>query len=330
MADSARWRARTLLSFSGFVLLAMPCAAQTIWKPDRTVELFVGSAPGGGNDVTARTLQRIWQETNWLPKAVVVNKVGGGGALAYTYATQHSGDGHTVAIARTALLTNHILGLSKLTLADVTPLAIVADDAMSLSVRADSPIKSVKDLVARWKTDPQSVSISLGSSRGSTTHFLVAQVAKSAAIDPRALKVVTFGGSADSITNLLGGHIDMLSLGLGAVAEHHKAGRLRVIAIASEKRSPALPDVPTLKEQGFPVLQGGWTAIIGARDLSSPQVAYWENLLERTVDHPIWKRSLEQDYAQWIFMKSQRTREFLKKDYETARMLLTELGMAKQ
>lgn len=329
MAVAAARYPRTLLSFALVVLAAAPCAAQTSWQPDRTVELVVGSAAGGGNDKTARTMQRIWQETGWLAKAVVVNKVGGGGSLAYTHAAQHPGDAHTIAVARTGLLTNHILGLSKLTLADVTPLAMVADDAMSLSVRADSPIKSVKDLVAHWKADPQSVSISLGSSRGSTTHFLVAQLAKSAGVDPRALKVLTFGGGADSMTNLLGGHIDMVSLGLGNVAEHHKGRRLRVIGIASEKRTAALPDVPTLKEQGFPVIQGGWTAMIGPRDLSPAQVAYWETLLERTVNHPVWKRSLEQDYADWVFMKAQPTREFLKKDYETARALLTELGMAK-
>jgi putative tricarboxylic transport membrane protein len=104
---------------------------------------------------------------------------------------------------------------------------------------------------------------------------------------------------------------------------------VRVLGVASEKRSAALPDVPTLKEQGFPVVQGGWTAIIGAKDLSPAQVAYWESLLERTVNHATWKRSLEQDYAEWVFMKSRPTAEFLKKDYETARALLTELGMAK-
>jgi tripartite-type tricarboxylate transporter receptor subunit TctC len=87
--------------------------------------------------------------------------------------------------------------------------------------------------------------------------------------------------------------------------------------------------VPTLKEQGFAVVQGGWTAMIGAKDLAPAQVGYWEGLLERTVNSETWKRSLEQDYAEWVFMKSRPTAEFLKKDYDTARTLLIELGMAK-
>ena len=316
------------LAASG-MLFAATCAAQPGWKPERAVEIVVGSAAGGGNDRVGRTLLKIWQENKWLENAAVVNKVGGGGSLAYAYTNQNSGDGHRIAVARTGLLTNHILGLSPISYADMTPIAMIADDPMSLTVRADSPMKSVKDLVARWNTDPQSVSISLGSSRGSTTHFLVALIAKSGGVDPRRLKVLTFGGAADSLTSLLGGHIDMVSLALGNVVVHHRAGTLRIIGVASARRQASLPEVPTIREQGIDVVQGGWTLIVGARGLSPAQIAYWENLLERTVNHPAWKKSIEDDNGEWLFMKPQPTREFLKKEYDTDRALLVELGMAK-
>lgn len=219
----------------------IPCAAQSGWKPDRTVEIVVGSAAGGGNDKTGRTLLRIWQENGWLENAIVVNKVGGGGALAYAYAAQTPGDGHRIAVARTGLLTNHIRGLSPLGPADVTAIAMVADEPMSLSVRADSAMKTVGDLVARWKADPQSISISLGSSRGSTTHFLVALIARAGSVDPRKLKTLTFGGGAESVTNLLGGHIDLVSLAVGNIVAHHRAGTLRMIAVASARACPRSP-----------------------------------------------------------------------------------------
>jgi len=309
--------------------LAATCAAQPAWKPDRAVEIVVGSAAGGGNDKTGRTMLRIWQQNKWLENAAVLNKVGGGGSLAYIYANQTPGDAHRIAIARTALLTNHIRGLTPITYTDMTPIALIADDPMTLTVRADSPIKSVKDLIARWKTDPQSVSISLGSAFGSTTHFLVALIAKSAGIDPRKLKVLTFGGSADSMTNLLGGHIDMLSLAPGNVVVQHKAGTVRIIGVASNKRLASVPDVPTMREQGIDVVQGGWTLVVGAKGLSPAQVEYWETLLARTVNHPDWKKSLEEDSGEWMFMKSQPMREFLKKEYDTDRALLVELGIVK-
>ena len=311
------------------MLAAGPSAAQPAWKPDRPVEIVVGSAAGGGNDKAARTLQRIWQETKLLDNVVVVNRVGGGGAVAYTYTNQTPGDGHRIVVARTGLLSNHILGLSPLNYTDMTPLAVVADEMQALTVRADSPIRSAKDLVARWNVDPQSVSISLGSSRGSTSHYVVALLAKAGGVDPRKLKTLTFGGNAESITNLLGGHIDMTSGAIGQAIEHHRAGKMRVIGLSTLKRSPQLPEVTTLREQGFDVVVPAWTAIVGAKDLTPAQIAYWENMLERAANHPRWKGGLEEDSADWVFMKSQPTREFLRKDYEKIRGLLVDVGMAK-
>ena len=323
-------RRRYAIVFAGLALVLAPqCNAQPAWKPDRAVEIVVGSTPGGSNDKVGRTMLRIWQENKWLENAVVVNKVGGGGSLAYAYTSQHPNDAHYVTVARTGLLSNHVLGLSPLNYTDMTPLAMVGEEAMSMAVRADSPIKSVKDLVARWKADPQSVSISIGSSRGSTTHFVLAGIAKIAGVDARKLKVITFGGAADSVTNLLGGHIDLVSLAVNNLIAHHKAGTMRVIGVASSKRLNMLPDVPTLKEQGFDVVVGGWTVILGPRGLTAPQIAYWEGLLERTTNHPNWKSFLEHDSLEGGYMKSQPTREFLRKDYESIRSVLTDLGMAK-
>jgi putative tricarboxylic transport membrane protein len=310
-------------------VFAGPCAAQPAWKPERTVELVVVSAPGGGNDKLARTMQRIWHENKWLENVQVVNKVGGGGAVAYNYTNQRPGDAHTLAIARVGLLSNHILGLSPLHYTDLTPLALMSTEAMSLAVRADSPIKSVKDLVARWKADPQSVSISLGSTRGAPTQYVLAQIAEIAGVDPRRLKTLTFGGAADSVTNLLGGHIDLASIAPGNVLSHHKAGTLRMIAIATPRRSAAAPDVPTLIEQGYDVVQGNWMALVGPKGLSPAQIAYWEDLLERTANHPAWKRHAEADVLESDFMRSQAAREFLRKDYELTRSLLVKLGMTK-
>ncbi len=325
----ARWRAGTAALVACAAWSTATCLAQPAWKPERTVEIVVGSAPGGGNDKTARTLLKVWQENKWLENATVVNRVGGGGAVAYTYANQAAGDGHRIAVARTGLLTNHIRGLSPLNYTDMTPIAMVADDPMALAVRADSAMRAVKDVVARWKGDPQSLSISLGSSVGSTTHFLVALIAKAAGVDPTRLKVLNPGGASQSVTQMLGGHIDMVSLAAGNMVPHHKAGTVRMLGVASDKRIASAPDVPTIREQGVDVVQGGWTLIVGAGGLSPAQVAYWEALLERTVNHPDWKKFIEADSAVPLFMKSQPTRAFLKKEYDTDKALLVELGMVK-
>ena len=323
-------RVLALLSTVCAFFLAVPCAAQPAWKPERAVEIVVVSAPGGTNDKIARLMQRIWQENKWIENVLVANKVGGGGTIAYNYANQRPGDAHTVAIARGGLLSNHILGLSPINYTDMTPLALMSVQAISLAVRSDSPIKSVKDLVARWKADPQSLSISLGSTRGAPTQFVLAQIAELNGVDPRKLKTLTFGGAADSVTNLLGGHIDMASIAPGNVFSHHKAGTLRLIAIATKHRSVMAPDVPTLIEQGYDVVQGNWMAMMAPRDIAPAQISYWEDLLERTAGHPEWKRYLEAEALEGEFMKSQATRDFMKKDYEVTRGLLTRLGMTSE
>src|SRR3954463_15975462 len=134
---SPRFR-RGALAVCAAVLASVTAPAVAQWKPARPVEIVVGFAAGGGNDKSARVMQKIWKDTN-LVDAVVVNKVGGGGALAYTYVSQKTGDGHALAIAQAGLNTNHITGRSPLHYTDVTPLAFVGNEPVGLAVRADSP-----------------------------------------------------------------------------------------------------------------------------------------------------------------------------------------------
>jgi putative tricarboxylic transport membrane protein len=121
----------------------------------------------------------------------------------------------------------------------------------------------------------------------------------------------------------------MTSLGVGNTVAHHRAGTLRIIGVATDKRIPTLPEVPTFREQGIDVTQGGWTLIVGPRGLSASQVAYWEGMIERAASTAEWKKSLDDDFGIVWFMKGQPLRDFLKKEYDTNQGLLVELGMAK-
>src|SRR5688572_2556021 len=227
------------LSIAGrSVLLALcstvtPCAAQSAWKPEKPVEFVVLSAPGGGNDRTARLLQKIWREAKWLENINVLNKPGGGGALAYTYVSQHPGDGHYIAVVRKGVLTNHILGRSALHYTELTPLAVMANEPNAIAVRADFPVKTARDLGEQLKADPQSITTSVGSTRGGPSHMMVVQLAKLAGGDARKLKIVTFSGSAESVTNLLGGHIQAISSSVDALVPHQKSGAMRILGVAT-------------------------------------------------------------------------------------------------
>lgn len=303
--------------------------SQSEWKPARPIEFVVGSGPGGGNDRTARLMQRIWRESKWLDQVNVLNRPGGGGALAYTLVSQQTGDAHYIVVARKAVLTNHILGRSPLHHTALTPLAVVANEPNAVAVRADSQLRGLKDLAEMLRTDPQAITTSVGSTRGGPSHMAVVQIAKIAGADLRKLKVVTFNGSAESVTNLLGGHIQLMSSSVDALVPHQRSGAMRILGVATGARAPALPNVPTFREQGFDTVIGNWTAIMGPQGLTPAQIAYWEDLLERTFKHAMWQAMLDADALEHDFRRAQATRELLARDYESERKLLNELGMVK-
>jgi len=315
------------LAALGLALVQAPAHAQ--WKPEKPVDIVVGSAPGGGNDKSARVMQKIFKDMG-LVEVNVVNRVGGGGAVAYTYVSQKSGDGGSIALAQAGLNTNHTTGRSPLHYTDMTPLAFVGNEPVGLAVRADSPYKTLKDLVAQLKKDPQSVSLSTGSTRGATNHFALALLAKEAGIDPNKLKIVVFGGGAEAVTNALGGHIDGFAVAINNSIPHQKAGTLRILGVTSEKRSPDLPGAPTFREQGFKVEMEGWTVFMGPKAMPPAQVVYWEQAFAKAVNNPQWKLYLDQNAWEWGYKNSKDTAAYVKQDYDVSKRLLIELGMAKQ
>ena len=129
--------------------------AQTDWKPQKNIEIVVPSAPGGSNDKTARTVERIIAEKRLLGTPLtVVNKPGGGNMMTLTYVNQHAGDAHYVMVGTPTLLTNHIIGSSLLTYTDFTPIASLFNDYVVFAVKADAPFRSGREPGARPVTSP--------------------------------------------------------------------------------------------------------------------------------------------------------------------------------
>ena len=210
-------------------LLMLAGSAFGQWKPQKSVEIIVGTGAGGGQDKTARTLGRLLTEQRLLEPAVnIVNKPGGGGAVGWAYLNQHAGDAHYVEIANTTLLTNQINGRSAIGYADITPLAILYSESVAISVRTESSLITGRDLIERLRKDSASLSVSVGSTLGAVNHFTMALLAKAAGIDPKKLKILVFGGGAESVTNLLGGHIDAMAQAVNNALPFYQAGKMRI------------------------------------------------------------------------------------------------------
>jgi len=301
------------------------------WSPTKNVEIIVGSAPGGSNDRTARTVEKAIIDGRLIPTSLsVVNKPGGGSSIAFTYVSQRARDPHTLLIGTTALLTNHIVGRSKLNHKDFTPIASLFNDYVVFAVNAESSIKTGKDLADRLKEDPKSLAIGFATALGSHNHIAAGMLAKSIGINPRDLKVVAFKGSKDAITQLLGGHIDMVTTAAGNVSSLIASGQLRVVGVSATQRfGGALADIPTWKEQGVNLVYGGWRAIVAPKGLSADQVAYWEGVLRKATSTPEWKANVKKNFWFDDFVTSAQFTKDIDKDYQDIRAVLVDLGLAK-
>ena len=301
------------------------------WSPQKNVEIVVGSAPGGSNDKTARSVERMIQQLKLVPTSVTVNnRPGGGSNIAFGYVQQHAGDPHYLMVGTPSLLTNHITGLSKLHHNDYTPIASLLNDYVVFVVNASAPIRNGRDLAERLKKDPKSVSIGFATTLGSHNHIAAGLLAKTVGVNARDLKAIAHKGSAEAIANLLGGHIDLVTTAAGNIAGHVAAGKLRVIGVAAERRLPgALADAPTWKEQGVNLVFGGWRGIMAPKGITPQQSAYWEGVLRKATQAPEWKADIAKNFWFDDFVTGEQFRKDLDKDYADMKTVLVDLGLAK-
>ncbi|HYC45972.1 MAG TPA: tripartite tricarboxylate transporter substrate binding protein [Burkholderiales bacterium] len=301
------------------------------WAPQKNVELVVPNPPGGSNDKTARTVERIVVAMKLIPSTLsIVNKPGGGGSIAYTYVQQRAGDPHYLVVSGPALLTNHITGASTLRHSDLTPIASLFDDYTVFAVNAGGSLKAGTDLVERLRKDAKSVTIGFSPLVGSHNHIAAGLMMKAAGGNAKDLKVVAYKGSADAIPNLMGGHIDLVTTAAGNVAPHIASGKLRAIAITAPQRLPgAYADVPTWTEQGLKFTFGAWRAIFAPKGITAQQAAYWHGVLRKATEAREWKDDLAKNYWANVFVTGEGFARELEHDYAAMRAILVELGLAK-
>lgn len=320
---------------AGIALLAAAVGtsapAASSWQPSRNVEIIVSTSPGSGSDTTARFIQKLLVENKLVSVPVtVMNKPGGGGAIGATYLNQHAGNGHYLMVTSPSLLANEITGRTRIKYTDTTPLAQLGTEPVVFTVRADSPLQSARELAERLKAKPDSLSFSIGTTMGSHNHIAVAQLAKAVGVNPKPLKVLAFGGSAEGITALLGGHIDIVASPSSGVWEHFVAGKLRILAVSAESRlGGPLAGIPTWKEAGYPVLSANWRSIVGPKGLPEDQVRYWDGVFEKLSQLPEWKQSLDSEHMQNTYSDSRGTRQLMDVQHKAMSATLADLGLIK-
>lgn len=301
------------------------------WKPEKAVELIAPSAPGGGTDKTARLIQKTWQERRILEApVVVVNKSGGSGAVALSYLKSHTADAHYLQIVSAVLLTNHISGASAFGHADFTAVALLNSEYVAFGVKADSPIRTLKDLMARLRNDTTAVSVAVGTSLGGVNHVAIGYVVRAAGGDVKKLRSVVFKSSADSAVAALGGHVDLVMSSASLLLPHVASGAMRLLAISAPTRlAGAMAQVPTLKEQGVDAVVDNFRLMIAAPGVGQPQLAYWEQAVQKLSTTEEWRRDLERNGWENTHMNSRDTRKYLDAQYASLKSVLVDMGLAK-
>ncbi len=316
-------------------LIAAACSAnvsaQPAWKPEKPVELIVPDSPGGGQDRTARVMQKILQDNRLVATPInVVNKPGGSGNIAYTYLGQFSGDAHHLARATATMLTNHVLGLSQFNYTDFTPVAILYTEYIGIAANAGGSIRSGKDLIEMLKRNPESVTFAFGTSRGNANHIAIGLIANAVGVDPRKLKTVIYKASIDATTALMGGHVDVVSTPTSTYAPVIATGKIRIIGVAAPQRIGGLfSDVPTWKEQGVNVVASGYRMLIAPKGWNAGEIAFWDGALARMSQTETWKKDLEANQYEPSYMNGADSRKFLDARYDEYRRILIALGLAR-
>ncbi len=284
----------------GAVLLALPGLAHAAeWKPQRPVEMVIMAGQGGGADRLARAIQTMIQKNDlsnmpFLP----VNKGGGSGAEALRYLKDKAGDPHVIMATLNSYYTTPLLTPIGVDIAEFVPVARLAVDDFVLWVNADSDIKTLDQYVAAVKK--QGRGFKMGGTGTNQEDSLVTAMVE------RAFKVqhtyVPFQGGGEVAKALLGNHVQASVNNPSEAMQFYKAGKVRPLAVFSEKRLPELPDVPTMRELGHELVYTMQRSFVLPPGTPKEVQAYYVDLFRKVDQHPEWVK-----YAQNMSL----TRDFL-------------------
>ena len=322
---------RMRLTLSTLVLLG-GCVTATAQDnyPSRPVEVIVPYAPGGGSDIMVRNMVKVIEQHKLVPVPIaVVNKAGGGGAIARTQFSQARPDGYTLGVMDPNPVLQQLLGEAPQNYrTDFTYIAKLVDDVNFLIVKTDSPVKTLADALAEIKKrGPKGFSIA-GTATGSQDH--VASIDFDAAIGQQTNYLVTKSGG-DVLTTLLGGHVDAAWANPSECIEQYKAGQVRILAVGDTKRLADFPDVPTFKEAGVDMVSYNWRGIGGPPRLPKPVVDYWTDVLGKMRETPDWKQGyLARVYQGDGWLVGEQLMSYVHKEHDQFKGVFEKLGMLKK
>jgi len=246
------------------ITVAAPALAQSY--PARPVTLIVPWGAGGGTDATARIIASILEKDLGQP-VTVVNRTGGSGVVGHAAIAAATPDGYTIGLATVEIGMMHWQGLTELSGASYTPIGLVNADPAGVQVRADAPYKSVSDLLAAIKANPGKFKAS-GTGQGGIWHLAIAGLLRDQKIDPAAVPWVPSNGAAPGLQDMVAGGIEIAPVSLPEARPLIDAGKIKSLAVMSDKPAALYPNVPTLKSAiGSDWTMAAWRGIVAPKGI---------------------------------------------------------------
>ena len=290
------------------------------------LKMMIPANPGGGWDTTGRALGKAMQDAGAVSSVSYDNKGGAAGALGLAqFLNGSKGDPNALMVMGAVMVGGLISSKSPLNLAQATPLARLTSEYNVFVLPANSPFKSMADVIAQLKKDPGSVKWG-GGSRGSTEHIAAAMIAREVGVDPAKINYVAFRGGGEATAAILGGNVTVGGSGYSEFAEYITAGKMKPLAVTSEKRLKGI-DVPTLKEQGVNVVIGNWRGLYGAPGITPDQRKGLIDVVLKATKSKAWAEALEKNGWTPALMTGDEFAKFVDDEFASLRAVMAKSGM---
>ena len=291
-----------------------------------TLKMMIPANPGGGWDQTGRALGAAMQAAKVVGAVQFDNKGGAGGTIGLAqFINSAKGDPHALLIGGMVMVGGIVLNKSPVDLTMVTPIARLTSEYLVVVVPANSPYKTLADLVAAYKADPGKVSWH-GGSAGGSDHILAGLISRAVGVEPGKVNYVAAKGGGDQVANIIGGHVTLGIAGIGEFAEHVKGGRMRALAVSGPVK---IDGIPSLKEQGVDVVLGNWRGVFAAPGITPAQRDALVAAVKTATDSPAWKETLAKYGWEPVFLGGDAYKAFVDEDTRRITAILDSLGLRK-
>jgi len=300
------------------LILTIPIHAAEF--PTKEVQIIIPWAAGGATDLIFRALAATTGK--YLGRAVVVvNRPGGGSAVGYTEGAQAKPDGYTLTSAVTPLTILPHQVKTAYTYKNFEPVINVVSDPSMFLIRSDAPWKSLKEFLDFAKKNPDMITVG-NSGAGGGVHLVALAFERAAGVK---FNHIPFSGGGPSVTAILGGHINAVSVSPPEGIEHVKAGKLKIIALFAGKRPEMFPDVPTVKEQGIDFVMGMWRGLAAPKGTPPDAIKKLHDAFKKGMDDPVFQKNAKDMAVNLRYLGPEAFGKLMANDHEFYGKLVKEI-----